>query len=570
MDDRNIVKLGSNFFETAKIGGKLMPNKHFSNLKMLSESLFYDTRDLDRRADSTSEKDDYGQMRVPGDWRFSAWSSAWSWMGLSTALAYPLTGALLTLSFGAVPVMIGFLISVVLVGIGVYYTSVKSANEGIGKDLMSRASYGYVGSVVNTLFVGIYLAILFSLETSVIARSLHELLPFIPFPILVLGIVGLFVPLGIYGMVWISKIQTFTFILYLVGIALVFIGLYNGWSEMASAAFATDWWKVNPNNVPVSWLTIMAATGAWMGAFGFMNIFAVTDITRMTRRSEKKKGAFMQVIINSIINTFLIGAMGIFFLASSKGVNPDPGVTFVWVLGPLGLILVLITQLRGNVMNMYLGTLAFGNVIAQLSKKSYLRSWLLVPFVAIGYFMVVSPFLQYFSAIATFAGVLFAAWVGSMFGELLLVRPLFNIPRWSEIRRAYLPDFNWVGFLSMTLPIIFGMLATFGVLGEALRALSVFVTLILSFVLPLVIATILGKEKTVRQYFKRLPDVPNSKDELMTCSVIGTTEHKSDFVLCPFHDGKWISSTACATELKCKKICQTSSIPSAAVGDMNI
>ena len=548
-----------------------MRTKDISKFQTTSESLFYDTRDLARRADSTSEKDDYGQRRVPGDWRFSAWSSAWSWMGLSTALAYPLTGALLTLSFGAVPVMIGFLISVVLVGLGVYYTSVKSANEGIGKDLMSRASYGYVGSVINTLFVGIYLAILFSLETSVIARSLHELLPFIPFALLVLIIIALFIPLGIYGMVWISKIQTFTFVLYVVGIALVFIGLYNGWSEMTNAAFTEEWWKINPNNVPVSWLTIMAAAGAWMGAFGFMNIFAVTDITRMTRRSERKKGAFLQVIINSIINTFLIGAMGIFFLASSKGVNPDPGVTFVWVLGPLGLILVLITQLRGNVMNMYLGTLAFANVIAQLSKKSYLRSLLLLPFVAIGYIMVVSPFLQYFAAIATFAGVLFAAWVGSMFGELLLVRPLFNIPRWSEIRRAYLPDFNWIGFVSIIVPIIFGMLATFGVLGEVLRASSVFATLILSFVLPLVIAITLGKEKTFRQYFKRIPDVPTtSKDELMTCSVIGATKHKSDFVLCPFHQGQWISSTACATEVKCKKMCHTPSIPTVAVEDVNI
>lgn len=521
-----------------------------------SSELFYDTRDLERRVDSVNTKDDYGLRRVPGDWRFSAWTSAWSWMGLSTALAYPLTGALLSLSFGAVPVIIGFFISMVLVGAGVYYTSMKSANEGIGKDLMSRGSYGYFGSGLTTLFVGLYLVILFSLETSVIAKSLSELLPMIPYWLHVLIVIAIFVPLGIYGMVWISKLQTFTFVLYLIGIAMVFYGLFHGWSQQTSVIFAGKWWELNPQHVPVNWMTVATATGAWMGAFGFINILAVTDITRMTRRSERKKGAVLQVIINSVINSFLIGAMGIFFLAASKGVNPNPGVTFVWVLGPLGLLLVTLTQLRGNIMNMYLGTLAFDNVLAQITKKSYLRSWLLIPFVLIGYAMIVSSFLQYFSTIATFAGVVFAAWVGSTLGETLLVRPKYKIPTWSEIRRAYLPSVNWLGFSSLVVSILFGSIATLGTWGLAMQSISVFGTLILAFILPIIIALLLGKERVVKQYFGRIPDLPVSKPDTMECAVTGAKEHKSDFVLCPFHQN-WITSTACASDTGCGKVCQT-------------
>ena len=131
-----------------------MKIKSVKELNRQPESLFYDTRKLERTADSENKKDDYGSSRVPGNWRFSAWNSAWSWMGLSTALAYPLTGSSTTLSFGATNVMIGFLISMVLVGIGVYITSLKATNEGVGKDLMSRGSYGYMGSIVNTLIVG--------------------------------------------------------------------------------------------------------------------------------------------------------------------------------------------------------------------------------------------------------------------------------------------------------------------------------------------------------------------------------------------------------------------------------
>ncbi|WP_428911965.1 purine-cytosine permease family protein [Niallia sp. Krafla_26] len=544
-----------------------MKIKNVEELNRQPESLFYDTRELERSSNAENKKDDYGSSRVPGNWRFSAWNSAWSWMGLSTALAYPLTGALLTLSFGATNVMIGFLLSMILVGVGVYITSLKATNEGVGKDLMSRGSYGYMGSVVNTLIIGFYLMILFSLETSVMAKSIHEFLPNVPYWIFVSLIVVCFIPLGIYGMVFIARLQTATFVLYVIGIALVFAGLFSNWSELANAAFAGEWWKLNPNGVPTTWLTVLGATGAWMGAFGFMNIFAGTDFTRMTRRSEAKKGAVIQVVINSVINSFLIGAMGIFFLAATNGTNPDPGVTFVWVLGPLGLFLVLVTQLRGNVLNMYLGTIAFENVITQITKKNIARSKILIPFVILGFIIVISPVLAHFSTIATFAGVVFAAWVGSTFGEWTLVRPKYKIPKWLEIRRAYLPDINKIGLTSLIAPIIIGLIATFGGFGTVLQSLAVFFTLILAFILPAIIAAILGEEKTVKQYFSRLPEIPNTTEETLSCAVTGAIGHKSDFVKCPFHENNWISSSTCATEMKCNKMCQTSGIPSSVPAD---
>lgn len=253
--------------------------------------------------------------------------------------------------------------------------------------------------------------------------------------------------------------------------------------------------------------------------------------------------------------------MGIFFLAASNGVNPDPGVTFVWVLGPLGVLLVFITQLRGNVMNMYLGSLALNSAVSQIVKKSLARSWFLVPFIILGYILVNSSFLDYFSVIATIAGVVFASWVGSFFGEALLVRPIYHILKWSEYRRAYLPNINWIGFTSLIVPIIIGLLAAVGVWGEALQAMAVFMSLLLAFVLPLVIATVLGKEGVVKQYFARIPEVPDTDSDTLTCFVTEKTQHKSDFVQCPFHGGNWIASTTCAAEDRCGKICQSNSDP---------
>lgn len=109
-----------------------------------------------------------------------------------------------------------------------------------------------------------------------------------------------------------------------------------------------------------------------------------------------------------------------------------------------------------------------------------------------------------------------------------------------------------------------------GVWGDAFMASSVFVSLLLAFIFPVVLALVLGKERTIQQYFKRIPEIPIVETETMTCFVTGETEHKSDFVLCPFHGDNWISSKACATETKCNKVCQINSVTNTVPVDQSV
>jgi len=529
------------------------------------EGNFYDTRTMNFEMDRVAAMDDYGLTRVPGKWRFSAWQAFWSLTGLSTAMAYPLTGALLALSFGAPAVIIGFVITALIVGFGVYYTAKVSANEGISKDLLTRASLGYMGSVLPSLFSALFFILLFALEASVMARSLSEYLPILSYPVSAAIIVLVFIPVGIYGMVLINKLQNFTLWLYAIGIILAIVALFAGWSEQASAALAGRWWTLNPSGAPLSLETVLAATGAWSGAFGFVTILAVMDVTRMVRRNEQKKGAVLSTIISALFNSILIGLFGIFLLASTNGTNPDPGVTMVWLLGPFGLLLVLITQLRINVLNMYLGTLAFESSFAQVFRKALKRPLLLIPFAVIGYLVMITPFLEYFSLISSLAGAVFAAWVGAILGENLFVRRKYGIPAWKEFRRAYLPAVNWIGFASFIIPAVFGVLSVLGLFGPVLQAAGVVITFAVSFVMPVIVAALFGKEGVVRQFFARIPEIPPADADTMTCAISGETHHRSDFVYCPFHNGTWISSKACASEAKCGKMCQKSSVSSGPV-----
>lgn len=526
------------------------------------EQNFYDTRDMAFEMDSEAATDDYGLNRVPGNWRFSPWQAFWSLSGIPTGLAFPLTGALLTLSFGAPATIIGFLITGIIVSFGIYYASKQASNEGIGKDLMTRASLGYYGSIVTSLFSALFFVLMFSVELTVLANSLSEYVPILPYWVSAALIVAVFVLLGIYGMVLINKLQNFTLWLYAIGLILGFVGLFYGWSDKASVDFAGDWWKANPSGAPLSFTTVLSATGSWIGAFGLVSIWASTDVTRMVRRKEQKKGAVLSSIILGVFGCVIAGMLGIFLLASTQFTNPDPGVTFVRLLGPFGLFFIIITQLRINIMNMYLGTLAFDSSVAQVSNKGVARSWLLVPFAIIGYIIVIIPgFMGYFPTLASMASVLFAAWVGAVFGEKMLVRRRYGIPSWSEFRRAYLPAVNWIGFASFLFPTILGLAGVIGLFGDSFKATAVPVTFVGSFFLPAILAMLLGKEKVVRQYFARIPEIPESDSDMMDCAITGETLHRSDFVLCPFHNNTWISSKACASESNCGKMCQFMNIP---------
>ena len=522
------------------------------------EGNFYDKRDMDFEKDKEAATDDYGLSRVPGKWRFSPWQAFWSLTGLATALAFPLTGAQLAMAFGVPAVIIGFLISAIIVGVCVYYTAKQSSKEGTGKDLMGRASFGYLGSVFTSLFSAIYFVLLFSLETSVLASSLSEYVSILPYWVSAALIVLVFILIGIYGMVFINKLQNVTLWLYAAGLVLVFIGLFYGWSDKANVVLAKGWWKFNPPGTSMTLMNVLSATGVWLGAMGLVGIFAATDVTRMVRRKERKKGAILSTIIFAGFNGFLAGLLGVFLLASTQFSNTNPGVTLVWVLGSFGLLFAMITQLRINVMNMYLGTLAFDSSIGQISNKSVSRGWLLIPFAVIGYVVLIIPgFLDHFSTIATFFGPIFAAWVGSFLGERILVRRRYGIPAWSEFRRAYLPTVNWIGFSSLIFSSALGIAGVSGVLGSHFKAIAVLVILVISFFLPTIIAGFLGKERVVHQYFARIPEIPPSESDEMKCPITGDTNHRSDFVLCPFHDNTWISSKACATESNCGKMCQS-------------
>jgi hypothetical protein len=94
-----------------------------------------------------------------------------------------------------------------------------------------------------------------------------------------------------------------------------------------------------------------------------------------------------------------------------------------------------------------------------------------------------------------------------------------------------------------------------GNFGPDAAALAVPVTGIAAFFLPAIIASLMRPDSVIRQYFARAPESVAGLKVIEVCPIEGRPQHRSDFVLCPYHGNKFISSTACASEKGCAAMC---------------
>jgi len=516
-----------------------------------------DTRSLAKRqGDSETAQDDYALRRVPATWRWSAWGALWAFSGMSTAMAYPLTAGLLAVAFGGAAVVVALVMTMLYAWLGVWYMSRKAAEEGAILELISKHTFGFKGSAYQIVIFGLLGTIYFSLEGHVMAAALSEAVPMLGYDVSAALICMAFIPMTMYGMKFLERFQSFTVWLYLLGIVLAFVGLFGGWSDEVSSGLAqARWWEVNPGNVPFSWVGVLSAFGAFSGLLGSILVLLCTDTARFARRAEAGKAAVLTSLVGTTVPIIAATLFGIYLLASSGGKIPDPGVSLVRLLGSAGLFLVIVTQLRVNVINVYFGTNALENFTSQIFGLNWNRARFLVPFMIIAYLILTSPILEYFGTVMTMLSVFLFNWTMVLFGDLLLVRRRASIPRWSEFRRGYVARYNKIGIISMWVPTCLGVVCASGVFGVEAQALAVPVAGVISFLLPSVVSAAMSRETVVAQYFARIPESVAGLEEEHECEACSHRFHRSDFVMCPFRKGRFICSNCCAAEKSCGEVC---------------
>ncbi|MHA6785199.1 purine-cytosine permease family protein [Pseudonocardia saturnea] len=484
-------------------------------------------------------------------------------------------GGSIGLTYGTGNALIAILVGVVVIFTTGLPLAYYGARYNIDLDLVSRgAGFGYYGSVLTNVIFATFTFIFFALEGSIMAQGLLLGLG-IPLWLGYLLSTLIIIPIVIFGMSALSKMQVWTTPLWLVlmvgpfvylviadpasvgtwlayegtagpGISLTAIGLGAGvaLSLMAQIGEQVDYLRFMPAKTEANkrswWAAVIAAGPGWVLLGGL----------------KQAAGAFLAVYIVGQIGAVAAVEPVQQFNATFSEIVPG------WLAVLLAVVLVVISQIKINATNAYSGSLAWTNSFTRVTKR-YPRRIVFV-FVNLAFALVLMEANMFASlnALLGFYANCAIAWVTTVAADIAINKYLLKIsPKEPEFRRAYLYAVNPVGVGSFLVATGVSFAAFFGAFGEGAKAWSPFLALGLALVLTPLLAVLTKGE----YYLKRPDEQPEPRFDAdgtpttttLDCAVCGLAYERPDMVDCSFHSAR-LCSLCCTTDKACKTVCHDS------------
>lgn len=482
-------------------------------------------------------------------------------LGGISFLALEAIGAALTISWGVETTVV----AVLMVSVFIFLTSLPIAyhvaRSNVDLDLLTRgAGFGYIGSIITSLIYTSYTIIFFALEGVIIAQAL--LICFgLPLPIGYLLSALVVLPIASRGMTAISRFQIVTQIPWIALALLPFFVI--AWHEPD----AVSRWLAEPGP-EMTLLSLGAAIGVLCALT--LQIGEQVDYLRFLPPPETTtRLRWWGALILSGPGWILIGGakvlMGSFlaWLAIGNGVTPE------FALEPIGMfwhayeylfdpraaliiatLYILIAQIKINVTNAYAGSLSQSNFLLRITRYHPGRLIWLVMHVTISLTLMLMGVFSTLEAVLAIYANLALAWLGALFADLAILKPLGFSPARVEFRRAYLPDFNPVGCGGMAIGGFFGLALYLGGAGPTLQAWAAPI----AFLVSLMAAVLIGLARRGRGYIARPVDelLP---DEYCGCDICSHQYESRDMAYCTFYE-RPICSLCCSLEPHCRDFCK--------------
>ncbi|WP_217206924.1 cytosine permease [Streptomyces sp. AC550_RSS872] len=466
-------------------------------------------------------------------------------IGAGIGLAHGTGNALLAIAVAAVVIFVtGFPLA--------YY----GARYNIDLDLITRGSgFGYFGSVLTSVIFASFTFIFFALEGSIMAQGLKLGLG-LPLWLGYLVSTLMVIPLVIYGMKALSKLQVWTtpiWLLLMVGPLVYLVATDPGTVDRFLAYAGTD------GEGGVNTAAVLLGAGVCLSLIA--QIGEQIDYLRfMPPKTEANKRAWWTAVVMAGPGWVVLGALkqaiGVFlavYILAEVGPTaaPEPIQQFKhafdamlpsWIVVPLAVALVVISQIKINVTNAYSGSLAWTNSFTRVTGRYPGRMIFVLVNLAFALALMEADMFSFLNSILGFYSNCAIAWVVTVATDIGVNKYLLKLsPLQPEFRRGMLYAVNPVGVVAFVAASGLSIAMYFHALGDTLQPYSPVAAAVIAFVLtPLMAVVTKG-----RYYLRRtddgiaeplLDEDGNPSAVTYDCHVCRQRFERPDVASCQTHD----------------------------------
>ncbi|MFJ4537147.1 purine-cytosine permease family protein [Streptomyces tibetensis] len=466
-------------------------------------------------------------------------------IGAGIGLAHGTGNALLAIAVAAVVIFVtGFPLA--------YY----GARYNIDLDLITRGSgFGYFGSVLTSVIFASFTFIFFALEGSIMAQGLKLGLG-LPLWLGYLVSTLMVIPLVIYGMTALSKLQVWTtpiWLLLMVGPLVYLVATDPGTVDRFLAYAGTD------GEGGINTASVLLGAGVCLSLIA--QIGEQIDYLRfMPPKTEANKRSWWTAVVMAGPGWVVLGALkqaiGVFlavYIIAEVGASaaPEPIQQFKgafdammpsWLVVPLAVVLVVISQIKINVTNAYSGSLAWTNSFTRVTRRYPGRMVFVLVNLGFALALMEADMFSFLNSILGFYSNCAIAWVVTVATDIGINKYVLKLsPHAPEFRRGMLYAVNPVGVVAFVAASGLSIAMYFHALGDTLQPYSPVAAALIAFVLtPLMAVVTKG-----RYYLRRtddgiaeplLDEDGNPSAVAYECHVCRQQFERPDVAACRTHD----------------------------------
>ena len=435
----------------------------------------------------------FATERVPSTLRWPIPAISLVLLGNATAMFFFSFGAQQTFLVGWPWLLLPigyFFVGAVVVGM---LTMRVASGEGLSQNLLSRGlGFGSRGAAVTSFIYAVNYIYYFLFEGTIVS---HAIAIYFDIPINSFRGIAIFalVGLGTLALVWrgmhaMSFLQSWGFPIFVILLAWGLIQLAANHDPVG----VSGWDATEP-------LTLAAMLNALSFANGqmiFQGLMA-TDYGRFANKQIRYRGT-ASIMLLELVPMFAVIFLGCFLGSSllselsgpdAQSNAQDPGFMFVHLMGLAGVLFVLITQIRINVMNLYSGSIALASGFEVAAHFKPGRPWWMFLVWFFGVIFYATNVINHLGTFLAITGVLTNTWVLVILADYFICRRMLKLGRTEDIEfhESEVRHWNPCGLLALGIAVAVGAL---GILEVYPIYLASFVAMILGPILHIVFTKI--------------------------------------------------------------------------------